>query len=251
MRTIKAVIEYDGTRYSGSSNKKRKAASIESKMEAVLVRQLDEEIGLVFAVPTEAGVHAQNQVLHFKTDSPVACSKLQDSMNEYLPKDIRVVAVKEEQERFHAAFQKEKVTYEYHINLGDTTDVFASSYQYKLEESLDLETMYEAATLLTKKHDLTAFVSNKKMKKSPLRTVEEITFTRQEDLLLIAVTIDDVWPDLMLYLIGVLLAIGEGRLSLEELMIHMENHEQGSLCIRKADPKGLILQKVYYGETDV
>ena len=62
-------VEYDGARFAGFQRQPHHAAAtVQGELETALSRVADEEIRLVCAGRTDAGVHATAQVVHF--DSP-------------------------------------------------------------------------------------------------------------------------------------------------------------------------------------
>ena len=71
MRNIKLVIEYDGSRYDGWQKQpgNPKSVTIQDKIESVLSKMENEQIQLIGAARTEAGVHAYNQIANFTSNT--------------------------------------------------------------------------------------------------------------------------------------------------------------------------------------
>ena len=89
MNNIKLVIQYDGTRYNGWQKQKEKnITTIQGKLEYVLSKMTDEEIQLIGCGRTDAGVHADNFVANFTTNSIKPLEKIKEYLDEYLPEDI-------------------------------------------------------------------------------------------------------------------------------------------------------------------
>jgi tRNA pseudouridine38-40 synthase len=86
MRNFKLEIEYDGTRYYGwqvqnglkAKRSYRSSRTIQHILESKLKKILQEDIGLIVAGRTDAGVHALAQVANFKSSSkmPLACFRM-------------------------------------------------------------------------------------------------------------------------------------------------------------------------------
>ena len=67
MNNYMAVVEYDGTNYSGFQIQPGGTNTIQGKLIAVLSKVLNKKIDLKYAGRTDAGVHARYQVISFKT----------------------------------------------------------------------------------------------------------------------------------------------------------------------------------------
>ena len=59
-----AVVEYDGTDYSGFQLQSGRTRTVQGELEAVLLKILGEEIYFHYAGRTDAGVHAKYQVIN-------------------------------------------------------------------------------------------------------------------------------------------------------------------------------------------
>jgi len=86
---IKAVIAYDGTGYGGSQIQAN-APTIQAELEQALARLTGVAIRIVAAGRTDAGVHADGQVIAFDTEWRHTVVDLQRGMNALLPKQIAV-----------------------------------------------------------------------------------------------------------------------------------------------------------------
>lgn len=166
MQNIKLTIQYDGTRYQGwqKPGKKGNVNTISGKLSEVLSRITDEEITLYAGAKTEPGVHADAQIVNFKTSARFSSSKLKKELNHYLPQDISIQSIQEVPERFHATLNTQAVTYLYRVSCAPIEDVFTRKYKYHLPELLDFDAMQQAASQLIGKHDFKNFSSGKAKK---------------------------------------------------------------------------------------
>ena len=114
MRTIKLLIEYDGTNYMGWQVQAR-GTTIQGMIEEKLEQITGEDVGLMGSGRTDAGVHAMGQVAHFKTRSKMDLRSIQRALNSLLPPDIAIKRVEEAGENFHARKQARSKVYEYRI----------------------------------------------------------------------------------------------------------------------------------------
>ncbi|MDP3387538.1 MAG: tRNA pseudouridine(38-40) synthase TruA, partial [Eubacteriales bacterium] len=88
MKNYKLTIQYDGGRYKGWQRLGGDENTIQSKIETVLSKLLDQRIEIIGCSRTDAGVHANDQVANFKADTKMTAIELKDAMNKYLPSDI-------------------------------------------------------------------------------------------------------------------------------------------------------------------
>src|SRR5690349_12944234 len=100
MRTIKLVIEYDGTDYAGWQLQPNGLA-IQQVMEEALARLLGQQVRLHGSGRTDAGVHARGMVAAFATDRPLPLRAFSDGLNSLLPPDIAVREAQEVPAGFH------------------------------------------------------------------------------------------------------------------------------------------------------
>ena len=186
MNNYKITIQYDGTRYKGWQGQNSTDLTIQGKIEAVLGQMAGHAVEVIGSGRTDAGVHAKGQVANFHIEEHFTEGKILSYLNHYLPDDIAVIAVEQVDERFHSRYAAKKKTYRYHIHMGEISDVFERKYEYQYEKTLDVERMKEAASYLIGTHDFTSFCGNKKMKKTAVRTIYEINFTKKGN---------DLWID--------------------------------------------------------
>ena len=74
MKRIKLEIAYDGTNYHGWQIQPN-AVTVEGKINTVLSELCKEEIAVIGASRTDAGVHAYGNVAVFDTNSPIVPMK--------------------------------------------------------------------------------------------------------------------------------------------------------------------------------
>ena len=244
MQNYRFLIAYDGTRYHGWEHKKD-VVTIQGKIESVLSLMAGEEVRINGAGRTDAGVHARAMVASGPVPTDKTPEEIRDYMNHYLPDDIAVIAVEQVDERFHSRYAAKKKTYRYHIHMGEISDVFERKYEYQYEKTLDVERMKEAASYLIGTHDFTSFCGNKKMKKSAVRTIYEINFTKKGNDLWIDYRGNGFLQNMVRILTGTLIEVGDGRRAPEELpqILESKNRENAGYT---APACGLMLMEVHY-----
>lgn len=252
-KNYRFTITYDGTRYHGWEAKPDVEMTVQGKLETVLSRMVEQDLYegkpqtvlLVGAGRTDAGVHARKMTANSHLVTHYSEEEIRDYMNRYLPEDICVQEVKIVSDRFHSRYNATGKTYCYTCYLGPKKPVFDRKYVYTLEKNPDVEAMRAAAELLLGTHDFASFCGNPKMKKSTVRTLQEINIVQKGAYLKLFFKGDGFLQHMVRILTGTLLEVGYGKRkpeSMTELLDAKKRAEAGFL----APAQGLCLMEVYY-----
>ena len=171
--------------------------------------------------------------------------EIMEEMNRYLPEDIAVVSAEEAPERFHARLNAKGKVYRYSLRLGSVPDVFRRKYSYRVEESLDIPAMERAAAYLVGSHDFRSFCSNKRYKKSTVRTLHSVDIALEGSDMSITYRGDGFLYNMVRILTGTLLEVGLGQRSAEEMpeiLAALDRARAG----KTAPAQGLCLVEVEY-----
>jgi len=241
----KLTIQYDGSRYDGWQRQGNTDNTIQGKLESVLSRLIGETVEIHGAGRTDAGVHAEGQVASVKLPGNLPPAEIMSYLNKYLPEDIAVTNVETADDRFHARLSAIGKVYRYSIRLGCTPDVFRRKFQYRVEDILDVDAMKQAAAQLTGTHDYRAFCSNKRYKKSTVRTIHSI------DIMIDGANMDILFHgngflyNMVRILTGTLLEVGQGLRAPEEMSSILESLDR-TQAGKTAPAQGLTLVQVKY-----
>ncbi|MCR5092489.1 MAG: tRNA pseudouridine(38-40) synthase TruA [Lachnospiraceae bacterium] len=248
-RNIKLFIRYDGTRYYGWEHQPTEPMTIQGKLEEVVRRMLglpEGEIPLIIgAGRTDAGVHAQEMVANFHAETDLSEEEILAYLNRYLPEDIGVDRAVFASERFHARYNAKGKHYRYRCWCGVNKPVFERKYMTVLQDDVDLEKMQSAAALLVGTHDFKGFCANPRMKKSTVRTVDEITIRRKKEELRFDFHGNGFLQNMVRILVGTLLEVGCGRMDEERIRKILEEGDR-RIAGPTALPQGLCLIRVDY-----
>ena len=100
------TISYDGSRYQGW----QRQATTDNTIQFVLEYSIGKLVGYRVQVDgsgrTDAGVHARGQVASVKLSKLYDTKEFKESLNRYLPEDIRIVKVELVKNGFHARKSK-------------------------------------------------------------------------------------------------------------------------------------------------
>jgi len=195
---------------------------------------------------TDAGVHARGQVANFRTNSRLTCEEMFAYLNQYLPEDIAVLKVEEAELHFHSRLHAIRKTYVYRIWNATVPNVFERKYLYMVPGALDVAAMEKAAKLLCGTHDFRGFSSNKRTKKSTVRTLERIRIEKQGTELRLTFTGNGFLYHMVRILTGTLLEVGLHKKQPEDMPVILASldREQAGFT---APPQGLYLDCVEYG----
>lgn len=245
MRNLRLDICYDGTRYRGWQRQPgTDHATIQGKLETVLSRILDERIEVHGSGRTDAGVHAENQVVNFYCESSLPCEEILSQLRRYLPEDIGIKSCKEVPGRFHARLNAKTKTYCYRIWNSDEPCVFQRRFVTVWPEPLDTDKMKKAASCLLGDHDFSAFCTNRHMKKSTVRRIDTIEITSVGAEIRITFTGNGFLHNMVRILVGTLVEVGQGKREAESVaaLFGGERAQAGMLM----PPQGLCLMEVTY-----
>ncbi len=245
MVNYKITIAYDGTKYRGWQVLGDSDLTIQGKLQDLLGKLTGQPVEVIGSGRTDAGVHAACQVANFHVDNQFSKEAIMEAFERYLTEDIAVTSIEEVDDRFHARYNAVSKTYRYRIHNGKTKDVFARRYVYHYEQPLDMDAMRKAASYLLGTHDFRSFCGNKKMKKSTVRTITDITISKVGDEIVLDYTGDGFLQNMIRILTGTLIEVGDGRRAateIPEILAALDRQAAGYT----APPQGLILMGVTY-----
>lgn len=176
MRTLKLTVAYDGTRFVGWQ-RQAGGESIQGLLEAALARVEGAPVSVQGAGRTDAGVHALGQVASVRVACTHDAATLTRAVNAQLPGDVRVLAIEQAPDDFHARFSARSKEYRYQIERRPIASPFARAYAWHLPAPLDLEAMRASAAALVGTHDFAAFHSTGSETRSTVRTVTRSELT--------------------------------------------------------------------------
>jgi tRNA pseudouridine38-40 synthase len=177
VRTLKITLAYDGTRYVGWQ-RQAEGESIQGLLEAALARFAGAAVTVHGAGRTDAGVHALGQVATAEVAFGHDTASIRRGLNASLPPDIRVTAVDDAPDGFHARFSARAKTYRYVIDNSPIASPFARAFSWHVPEPLDLEAMRAAAAALIGTHDFAAFQSTGSETSGTVRTITRSQLVR-------------------------------------------------------------------------
>ncbi len=239
------IIEYEGTRYHGFQLQ-GKLPTIQRELETALFSLTGEKTRVVTASRTDAGVHAEAQVVSFRTKSGYPDDTYINALNYYLPGDIAVKAAYRVKDSFNVRRHATSREYNYYILNGKTRSPLRDRFCYLLTGQLNIDAMNEASQVLLGEHDFVSFVSNKEAaEKSTVRRVERVEMRKEGDLVIFNIVANSFLMHQVRNTVGSLIRLGRGKISKEEFKSILEARQPGKAW-PTAPAKGLCLLRVNY-----
>jgi len=245
MRTIKLLIEYDGTNYLGWQVQP-KGPTIQGTIEEKLALLTGETIHLIGSGRTDAGVHALGQVAHFKTQSQMDVRSFQKALNSLFPPDIVIRRVEEVEEGFHARKNSKSKIYEYWILNRNLRSAFHRGTAWHIPQKLDLKEMKKATWWLIGEHDFSSFRSVGSPTRTAVRKVIMAELKRsQEGLIRFEIEANGFLKQMVRSIVGTLVEVGKGKINSEEFQKILESKDR-KMAGPTAPARGLFLKEVKY-----
>jgi tRNA pseudouridine38-40 synthase len=243
-RNLKIIVEYDGTCYHGWQIQPN-GVTIQEKIEEVLERLTGTRPTVIGSGRTDAGVHAEAQVAHFKTRNPMDCEEMHGGLNALLPDDIVVRKVEEVPDDFHARYSARGKTYRYVILNRSYPSAFEHQRCWQLSFALDLEAMRKAASFLLGRHDFSSLQASDCCAKHPNREIRKLEIIKDGDWITILITADAFLKHMVRNIVGTLVEVGRGKMSaanVEGILRGRDRTRAGPT----APARGLFLVSVEY-----
>jgi len=244
MKTIRLTIEYDGTAYVGWQIQTNGTA-VQQVLEEALARVLGGAARLTSSGRTDAGVHARGMVAHFRTERELPMSAYREGLNCLLPADIAVRAAAEAPADFHARFDARGKWYRYTLHTAPVRSPLAARRAWHVPRPLDEGRMRQAAALMVGTHDFAAFRTSGCDAVTTVREMRSVELVCEGELLHIDVRGSGFLRNMVRIMVGTLVEIGWGKLTLENLAALLRG-DPGLRPGRTAPPQGLCLMEVRY-----
>jgi len=196
---------------------------------------------------TDAGVHSSNYVAHLTVSNPLEKDFL-FIINKVLPEDILIKQILLVPDSAQAQFHVINRRYDYYIHTKADPILKDISALYE-SQILDLKLMKEAAKLLIGEHDFIGFCKQPDKHDSTIVNIKECEIYNYNNRIQIRIVANRFLRSMIRLIVGNLLMIGNGNLSLEkwkDVLLTNSNFEN----FNQAFPQGLYLSGVYYKDLE-
>ena len=249
-------FSYDGTDFAGWA-KQPELRTVQGELLRALTQIFGEDkqdFGIRVAGRTDAGVHALHQVCHIDLTpeqlkragrSALSAKRLQA----LLPSEIVVFGVESAPSDFDARFSATGRSYRYLIaDALSPRSPLTARYELWVESELDEDLMQQGAKVLVGLNDFAAFCKPRDGA-TTIRNLKTLKVTRFSDNLEIYLEADAFCHNQVRAMVGALIAVGQKKLSVEELSAILKGKTRVSR-FKVVAPHGLALTFVEYPSPD-
>ncbi|MEI6455422.1 MAG: tRNA pseudouridine(38-40) synthase TruA [bacterium] len=240
-------MAYKGTHYSGWQRQPN-GRSVQQVVEEAMSMMLRVQVRLTGAGRTDAGVHSSEYFAHFDAASPLPPRRLENlifKLNSYLDPDIALYRIFPVKPDSHARFSALSRTYQYF--LSPEKDPFRDGLTLPMHGSLDVELMNQGARLIIQTRDFTSFSKVDTDTKTNICKVEYAVWEWEGKELLFTIRADRFLRNMVRAIVGTLLKMGKGKLSLDELQWIIGSLDRSNAGM-SVPACGLHLVKIDYPE---
>jgi len=241
---MKVVLEYDGSGFAGWQQQAH-GRTVEAELKRALRELTGTEHKVYAAGRTDAGAHAEGQVVSFETDGRIPPQRLVAALNARLPGDVSVLTAEVAPDGFHARYSARWRRYRYRYLDRRARPALERGRCWHVGGPLDVDAMSVAARALVGKHDWTSYCSASEPPDGRVREMRSAKVARRGDFVELELVAEGFLRGLARSIAGALAEVGKGRKPPEwvgEVLAATDRH----LAPRTAPAGGLTLVEVIY-----
>jgi len=241
---MKVVLEYDGREFAGWQQQAH-GRTVEAELKRALRSITGQELKVYAAGRTDAGAHAEGQVVSFQTDGRISPRRLVAALNAKLPADVAVLSAEEVPDTFHARYSARWRRYRYRYLDRPSRPALERGRCWHVRGPLDVDAMAKAAKALVGKHDWTSYCSASEPPDARVRDMRSASVLRRGDVVEVELVAEGFLRGLARSIAGALAEVGRGRRPPEWVGEVLEARDRRQAA-RTAPAGGLTLVEVIY-----
>lgn len=239
----KLVIQYDGCKYFGSQKQPDKVTVESTLQKALKLLNIDSKI--IFSGRTDKGVHATGQVININIPEYWKdFIKLKNKLNDILPKSINIRSITQVSEDFHSRFSAKRRSYRYIVSTKPSNPFYDDYITFI--DSLDEKKINEAIAYFIGRYDYKNFSKEGSDPNSTIRDVYEAKLYKYKGYYIFKFSSNGFLRSQIRLMVGFLLAISEGKKTIEDLKEHLNEKNPKNRFKKPAPSNGLYLSNVIY-----
>ena len=251
MGQIHLTLQYDGSNFSGFELQPGQR-TIRGELEKALTKIYNQKISIVSAARTDAGVHALENVVSFKSKSKIPFANIPIALNGVLPSTIRII--KAEKNSGHVRHDAKSKLYEYLIFNGDNLPPQLNHLVWQVKPKLNLSAMKKAAKYLVGRHDFSSFCAAHSDDKDFIKEIQQLVISHSSlviwagvkyQMISVRVTGNGFLYKMVRNIVGTLVYVGLGKLTATDVkkILEAKNRKKAGMT---APAEGLCLVKISY-----
>jgi tRNA pseudouridine38-40 synthase len=241
---IKVVLEYDGSGFSGWQQQAH-GRTVEAELKRALRAITGQDHKVYAAGRTDAGAHAEGQVVSFQTDGRVSPRRLVAALNATLPADVAVLSAEEMPDEFHARYSARWRRYRYRYLDRPSRPALERGRCWQIRGPLDVDAMSQAAKALVGRHDWSSYCSASEPADARVREMRSARVTRHGDVVELELVAEGFLRGLARSIAGALAEVGRGRRPPEWVGEVLSARDRRKAA-KTAPAGGLTLMEVIY-----
>ncbi len=249
MTRFALTIEYDGRPFMGWQRQPH-GPSVQETIETAVHAITGETVAVYAAGRTDAGVHATAMRAHLDIAKPITAFRLGEALNALVrPAPIAILDCAVVPDDWHARFSCIGRRYEYRIVTRRAPLTFEAGLAWRVPTPLDAAAMAAGARHLLGRHDFTTFRSAHCQADSPLRTLDRLEVTQQEDRITVFAEARSFLHHQVRSMVGCLALVGQGKWTPDDMATALAARDRAALGLN-APPDGLFFVGAEYPLSD-
>jgi tRNA pseudouridine38-40 synthase len=243
----RALLAYVGTDFHGWQIQRNASRTVQSVLEEALERFEGGPVRALAAGRTDAGVHADGQVVHFDLGEMRDPREVRDGVNSILPRDARLLQVAPAPSEFHARRDALWKDYVYRWSRSEVIAPRDAPFVAPLSLKADARLMSAAAQPLPGRRDFGVFAVRRPPEDS-VRTLRAVVIEEHGEEIRALFRGDGFLRGMVRTICGLVADIGRGRVPPERMQEILETGNR-ALLAQKAPARGLTLVRVEYSKS--
>ena len=236
-------ICYKGTNFHGWQHQEN-ASSVQENIEVSISNLLSNQIKIVAAGRTDAGVHANQMFAHFDYVTKIdSLESLKNKLNNYLSRDIQIINIHQVKDETHARFDAISRTYKY--NLISQKNPFLNDLSYLFKYKVNIKKMNIASKILIDEENFKCFAKTGSDVDNFLCNITSAYWEIDNEKLVFNITSNRFLRNMVRSIVGTLLEVGIEKKTINEFtkVIDSQNRKFAGPSVPAC---GLFLHKIKY-----
>lgn len=244
-RTLKLVVEYDGSHFSGWQRQPAQR-TVQGSLEEALAVVLREPVQVRGSGRTDAGVHAWAQVASLRTGSDATHERIRRGVNALAGDGVRVVSVEDAADDFDALRSARGKVYAYQVLARRSPSPLFEGRAWWVRHRLDLDRLERELATLPAEADWSAYRASDCGSPHPVKTLRRAELRHERaDVFSMVFEGSGFLKNMVRILAGTAIDVARGHLP-EGAMVPIRDSLDRTRAGQTAPAHGLYMERVLY-----
>lgn len=241
----KVILSYLGHNFSGFQCQPDKS-SVQDEVERAFQIFFGQSIKTTGASRTDSGVHAEHQVISFRTSKVFDEFRWLRSLNALVHDDIGFHSIHQVDDQFHPILSSKAKLYRYRLWVGYCDHPPIKPYVWPVKQSIDVNLLEKNLNDFVGRHDFKSFCATDTSAKTTARTILEVKLIQQGSLIDIWILGEGFLKQMIRIIVGTLVDQSISKLTkgVPEVLLALDRRVAG----KTAPGNALTLVKIYYDD---